>query len=117
MTKGVERFRFVSPVFKQNMYSGVREEIPPNKSPVDLFHPNLKANFDRFPLLKEAVVHDVTLRPGECLYIPAWWWMQSKSVGWKADQLLRDGVLTRDQEDLVIGNMDIEIQGQVNGET
>jgi len=107
----------VSPVFKQNMYSGVREEIPPNKSPVDLFHPNLKANFDRFPLLKEAVVHDVTLRPGECLYIPAWWWMQSKSVGWKADQLLRDGVLTRDQEDLVIGNMDIEIQGQVNGET
>jgi len=43
--------------------------------------------------------------------------MQSKSVGWKADQLLRDGVLTRDQEDLVIGNMDIEIQGQVNGET
>jgi hypothetical protein len=27
VTKGIERFRFVSPIFKQNMYSGVREEI------------------------------------------------------------------------------------------
>ena len=41
--------------------------------------------------MKETVVHDVTLRPGECLYIPAWWWMQSKSIGWKADKAMKEG--------------------------
>lgn len=45
----------------------------------------------KFPLLKEMVVHDVTIRSGECLFIPAWWWMQSKTVGAKADKAMREG--------------------------
>jgi len=45
----------------------------------------------KFPLLKEMVVHDVTIRSGECLFIPAWWWMQSKTVGSKADKAMREG--------------------------
>jgi hypothetical protein len=73
------------------MYSGVREEIQPSKSPVDLFHKDMADQFKKFPLLKETVVHDVTLRPGECLFIPAWWWMQSKSIGWKADEAMKEG--------------------------
>lgn len=134
VTKGIERFKFVSPIFKQNMYSGVREEIAPNKSPVDLFHDDMKQQFEKFPLLKETVVHDVTLRSGECLYIPAWWWMQSKTVGHKADQAMREGkrnstlpeghekvmaavlegtrIDDEDDEPQVAANMDIEIDGE-----
>lgn len=30
LVKGKEEFRIVSPVYKQNIYSGVLEELPPN---------------------------------------------------------------------------------------
>lgn len=40
VTQGEEIYRLVSPVFKQNMYSGVRDELKPHQSPVDLFHQN-----------------------------------------------------------------------------
>ena len=70
----------IAPIFKQNMYAGVREELPPGVSPVDLFHEPKSDNIKRFPLLKQAQVHDVTLKKGDCLFIPAWWWVQSKTV-------------------------------------
>lgn len=38
LTTGNEIFRLVSPVFKPNVYSGVREELSSNVSPVDLFY-------------------------------------------------------------------------------
>lgn len=50
--QGRERFKLVAPVFKQNMYSGIREELPPGVSPVDLFHEPKAENIKRFPLLK-----------------------------------------------------------------
>jgi hypothetical protein len=37
VVKGEETFRIVSPVYKQNIYSGVLEELPPTESPIDLF--------------------------------------------------------------------------------
>mmetsp|Transcript_10933 Transcript_10933/g.18275 ORF Transcript_10933/g.18275 Transcript_10933/m.18275 type:complete len:127 (-) Transcript_10933:415-795(-) len=79
LTRGdSEVFRIVSPIFKQNMYSGVRVELRPHLSPVDLFHESIYDNFETFPLLREAQVIEVTLKePGECLFIPAWWWVQS----------------------------------------
>ena len=73
--QGRERFKLVAPIFKQNMYSGVREELPPGVSPVDLFHEPQEENVKRFPLLRQAQVYDVTLKQGDCLFIPAWWWV------------------------------------------
>ena len=78
--QGRERFKMIAPIFKQNMYAGIREELPPGVSPVDLFHEPKSDNIKRFPLLKQAQVHDVTLKKGDCLFIPAWWWVQSKTV-------------------------------------
>lgn len=45
---GIEEFRMVSPLYKQNIYSGVFEELVPKETPVDFFEPN----YNEFPLLK-----------------------------------------------------------------
>lgn len=34
---GKEEFRLVSPVYKQNIYSGVLDELDPRESPIDFF--------------------------------------------------------------------------------
>ena len=52
LTTGNEIFRLVSPVFKQNMYSGVREELTSNISPIDLFYESVEKNIELFPLLQ-----------------------------------------------------------------
>ena len=37
MVSGIERFRIVSSIFKQNMYSGIYEDIDPDWTPINLF--------------------------------------------------------------------------------
>jgi hypothetical protein len=46
---GEENFRLISSVFKQNMYSGVYDDIMPKEIPddIDLFN----INEDKYPLL------------------------------------------------------------------
>lgn len=79
VTHGVEVFRLVSPVFRQNMYSGVREELRRSQSPIDLFYDPLDENLEVFPLLEVMQVFEVVLAPGMCLFVPAWWWAQSRT--------------------------------------
>ena len=47
---GIEEFRLVSPLYKQNIYSGVIEELSPADTPVDFFKPDYK----EYPLLMDA---------------------------------------------------------------
>ena len=37
-----------------------------------MVHPNL----DLFPYFQDATTYTVILNPGDCLYIPSYWWMQ-----------------------------------------
>ena len=71
---GNEEFRLVSPVYKQNIYSGVLEELRPDETPLDFFK---VVNETRFPLFNEAKVLSHVLTAGECLFIPAFFWSQS----------------------------------------
>lgn len=41
-------------------------------------------NRARFPLLEGLEIHDVTLEPGEVLFVPLAWWYQIRSVGFTA---------------------------------
>ncbi len=68
---GIEEFRLVSPVYKQNIYSGVLEELRPTETPLDFFS---NVNETQFPLFKEAKVLSHVLAPGDCLFIPAFYW-------------------------------------------
>ena len=47
--------------------------LPSQFSPIDLFDEDINRVSD------VAKVHIVTLRPGDCMYIPAHWWFQSLS--------------------------------------
>ena len=71
VVKGSEEFRLVSPVYKQNIYSGVLEELSPNETPLDFFK---QVNETRFPLFQEAKVLSVEVPQGSCLFIPAFYW-------------------------------------------
>ena len=71
VVKGSEEFRLVSPVYKQNIYSGVLEELSPNETPLDFFR---QVNETRFPLFQEAKVLSVEVPQGSCLFIPAFYW-------------------------------------------
>jgi len=74
---GQETFKIVGPAYKQHIYSGVFEKYDPDISPVDFFRDNL----EHFPLVKAAKMYTVVLNPGDCLYIPSFWWSQSQSTG------------------------------------
>jgi hypothetical protein len=79
---GTEEFRLVSGIFKQNLYSGVYQDLNPRAIPEDL---NL---FDvdeyKYPLLKEleddGLILKATINKGDCLYIPAFYYEQSRTV-------------------------------------
>lgn len=77
VVSGREEFRLVSPVYKQNIYSGVLDELKPEETPVNLF-----GNYDygKFPLLRQAKVQILQLSAGSCLFVPAFWWVQSSTL-------------------------------------
>lgn len=75
LIKGKESYKMVSPVFRQNLYAGKRPELKPFESPVDLFHDPVAENLDVFPLLNQTQIYHVDLEAGQCLFIPAHWWV------------------------------------------
>ena len=75
--KGREEFRLVSPIYKQNIYSGVLEELSPVETPINFFE---TVDLTKYPLFQEAKVLSVTLEAGQCLFVPTFYWMQSMSL-------------------------------------
>lgn len=61
VVKGKEEFRLVSPVYKQNIYSGVLDELSPRDTPLDFFK---GVNHTRYPLFKETKVLTVEATAG-----------------------------------------------------
>jgi len=76
---GKETIKMMSPVFKQNIYQGVYDDIHPEEIPTDVDLFNISA--EQYPLLAQAVdyILTTTLEKGDCVYIPALFWTQSES--------------------------------------
>ena len=53
------------------------DELPPKETPLDFF---TNVNSTRYPLFAEAKVLSVEVEAGQCLFIPAFYWMQSKTL-------------------------------------
>lgn len=68
---GKETFRIVSPIFRKNIYVGDYEHVYNYESPVDFFKPN----YDRFPYLKQFKFIEVELNAGDCMYVPAYFYI------------------------------------------
>ena len=59
--QGKEEFRMVSPIYKQNIYSGVLEEYAPEETPLDFFN---NVNRTQYPLFSKAKVLSSVLSAG-----------------------------------------------------
>jgi len=71
LLKGKEQFRLVSPIFMQNLYVGILGENGQYGSPLNFFD----WNKNKFPLATIINFLDVTLNAGDCLYVPAYYYV------------------------------------------
>ena len=76
---GVEQFRIVSPIFRQNIYSGVYDDLHPSEIPEDLSFFDIQE--DKYPLMAEVEEHilKAELGKGDCIYVPGLHWVQSRT--------------------------------------
>lgn len=82
VVSGSETFKMVSPVYKQNIYSGVYEELLPEETPLDFFNVNATS----FPLYEKAKALEVQINSGGCIFVPAFYWLQTKTEPTKTQE-------------------------------
>ena len=83
VAKGNEMFRLASPIYRQNLYIGAFEELTSDKTPIDFY----KLSFKRFPFVKDVNFLDVFLNEGDCMYVPAYFIYQQRSLGEKKNDM------------------------------
>ncbi|MFN9898843.1 MAG: cupin-like domain-containing protein [bacterium] len=76
MIKGKEHFKLVSPIFRKNIYAGVLEKYNTQFSPLDFF----KIDYNMYPFAKQVKFIDAVLEAGDCIYIPAYYYIQSQTL-------------------------------------
>ena len=73
--EGKESFKMIHPVFKENVYQGVYDDLHPEDIPTDIDLFNVDA--EKYPLLEMAsdyILH-TDLEKGDCLYVPSLFWI------------------------------------------
>ena len=97
--------------FRKNIYVGVFEKLPPTASPIDFFN----IDYDHFPFAKQVNFLEVTLEAGDCLYVPAYYYIQSKTVGLQGSTQIETIMIARTYEshsafvDLMLEGLEKEI--------
>lgn len=79
--KGHEEFVIVSPIFRQNLYVGALEELDPTDTPLDFFNPDIKL----YPFAREVNFLYAKLKAGDCMFVPAYFYVQSRTLGTNED--------------------------------
>lgn len=70
VVKGQERYRIVSPIFRKNIYVG-DVSVLKGESPLNFFD----FDSDKYVFTKQAKFIDVILNAGDCMYIPAYYYI------------------------------------------
>jgi hypothetical protein len=60
-----------SPIFRKNIYVGVLQKLKSDVSPLDFFD----IDYNHFPFAKEVRFLEVTLNAGDCMYVPAYFYI------------------------------------------
>ena len=76
MIAGQEEFKMVSPIFRQNLYVGVFDKYKNHETPINFFDVDEK----RYPHTKDINFVNATLNAGDCLYVPAYYYIQSRTT-------------------------------------
>lgn len=69
--QGTETFRLVSPIYRKNLYVNVYHEEHNNTTPIDFFNVDYKS----YPLAGQFNFLEVTLKAGDCMYVPAYYYV------------------------------------------
>ena len=72
--EGYKNFSVVRAEDRKWIYSGT-DGYPDNYSPVEFVAPD----YNRYPLLKNAIIKTIHINAGDCAYIPAYYWHQVAS--------------------------------------
>ena len=66
--------RLMSPVFNQNLYQGVYEDLDPLSLPQDIDLFTIKE--EKYPLMAEVkdYILETTLEKGDCIFVPSLYW-------------------------------------------
>lgn len=67
--EGYKNFTIVPPHDRLFVYAGYNG-LPNNYSPIEFVNPDL----NKWPLFKHARVRTVHIAPGDCLYLPSFYW-------------------------------------------
>lgn len=73
---GREEFRMVSPIYRQNIFVGSMDDEPSNTTPLDFFDSQHTSYFRT----KNVNFLDAILEAGDCMYVPAYYYLQSKTL-------------------------------------
>ena len=76
MIKGKELFIIVSPIFRKNLYVNAADNIMQGETPLDF----LNVNYTEYPLARQVNFIKVELEAGDCMYVPAYFYLQSKTL-------------------------------------
>ena len=69
LISGKEKFRLINAIYKQNMYSGVYEDLSPLETPINLFETDID-RINRYHMMRLEYLFEATLEAGSCIYIP-----------------------------------------------
>ena len=75
VVRGTETFRFASPIFRKHLYVGSYPHLKRDESPLDFFHLSEKD----YPTAREVTFITVKLAAGDCMFVPAFYYIQSKT--------------------------------------
>lgn len=98
---GTKKFTLISPQYSDKLYANKEAKFP-NISRVDLRN----VDYDKYPLLVEVDMLEITIEPGDILYLPAFWWHQVSSAGtnmavnywWEYDEALDESSFAKDDD-------------------
>lgn len=74
--KGREKFRMISPAYRPNILVNNIEQMQENESPLDFFN---EAHLN-MTLTKDAQFLDAEVQAGDCIYVPAYFYIQSQTL-------------------------------------
>jgi hypothetical protein len=74
--KGKEQFKLVSPIYRGNIYVGAFDKLKKHETPVNFFD----VDSERFPYAQLVNFLTATLNAGDCMYVPAFYYIQSRTL-------------------------------------
>jgi len=66
----------VSPIFRKNLYVNAVDNMMQGETPINFFN----VNTAKYPLARMVNYIKVALKAGDCMYVPAYFYIQSKTL-------------------------------------